>query len=164
MSSDADGERHTSPAYRLIHYYREQAMGAIDRYNSAVVTQNVSDRVQRDLAQAALNYYYALHEHRDEDALEEPWDERGIKWLEEIQNETVTVEESLPRSNNTSTVTTKPALLAVDPERLKGVILELNDVAKELELSARVKSSTPRAEITDGMMEDIEEWRQANLE
>jgi len=159
-----DDEQRTSPAYRLIHFYREQAMGAIQRYNTALVNQRVTDRERRDLAQAALNYYYALYEHRDEDALEEPWDERGISWLEDAQHETVAVEESVPRANGATTVTEKPALLALDADRLKDAILELNDIAKELDLSARVKSSTPRTEITEEMIEDVEQWRQSNLE
>lgn len=162
--STSDDETRVSPAYRLIHFYREQAMAAVQRYNSAVVNDQVAERIQRDLAEAALNYYYVLHEHRDEDALEEDWDERGIAWIEDAQTQTVTIEESLPRSNAASTVVEKPALLSVDAIRLKQVILELNDVAKELGLSADVKSSTPRTEITEEMIEEVEQWRQNNLD
>lgn len=163
MAAENDQSR-VSPAYRLIHHYRERAAAAVQRYDEAIVRGTVPQSVRRDLATAALDYFHILHEHRDEEALEEPWDERGIEFLEELQGETVTVEQSLPRANGATTYVERPAILAVDPRRLTRAILELNDIAKELGLSAEVRESTNRAEITDEMLEWVEEWRQANQE
>jgi len=163
MSSESD-ERRPSPAYRLVHHYRELAMAAVQRYNHALVAGQVSESITRELAETALNYYYALYEARDENALDEPWDERGIAWLEEAERRTVEVETDLPRANAATTVETQPAIMAADPEDLKAAILELNDVANELGLSLDVRESTPRSEITEEIMEDVEQWRQANLE
>jgi hypothetical protein len=163
MSSDAEAQRR-SPAYRLIHHYRERATAAIQRYNEALVKGSVSEEHRRDLAAAALDYYSVLHEHRDEEALDPHWDERDIAWLEDLAGETVEMEQSLPRSNGATTSVERPAILAVDASRLRDLILELNDVAKELGFSARVEESTTRTEITDEMLDKVEEWRKANLE
>lgn len=164
MATTDDDRERVSPAYRLIHHYREQATAAVQRYNEARVRGDVDERVQLDLATAALNYYNVLHEHRDEAALSEPWGERGIQWLEQAAQQSVVVEESLPRSNGATAASTKPKLLAVDPEAIKQTILELNDIAKELGLSIRIEESTPRTEITDEMIEEVDEWRKQNLE
>jgi len=161
MSSESESAR-TSPAYRLIHHYRERATAAVQRYNEAIVTGGVPADVKQDLATAALDYYNVLYEYREEEALDEEWDERGISWLEELANETVTVEQSLPRSNGATTTTERPAILSVDAHRLKELILELNDVAKELGFSAEVAQSTNRTEITDEMIEKVEKWHQEN--
>lgn len=163
MATEQDSSR-VSPAYRLIHHYRERAAAAIERYNNARVRGHVPETVQIDLASAALDYYHILYEHRDEEALDEPWEERGIDWLEEFAGTTVTVEESLPRANGATREVQKPAIQTVEPGRLKQVILELNDVANELGLSAEVKESAPRTDISEDLIEEVEEWRQANLE
>lgn len=163
MSSDADRER-VSPAYRLIHHYRERAHAAVTRYNEASVTGDVGPDVRSDLAAAALDYFNALYEFRDEDALDESFDDRGIAWLDGADEETRVVERSLARANGATTTERVPLLQTVDPSVLVAVIRELNDVASELGLSARIEGSTPRTEITDEMVREVEEWREQNLE
>lgn len=162
MATADDDERvRRSSAYRLIHHYRERAHAAIQRYNEATVNGGVSGDVRHDLAAAALDYYNALYEFRDEDALEDPWDERGIDWLEDAGEQTVEMESSLSRANGATTIEEVPLLQAVDPARLVQTMRELNDVANELGFSARIEESTPRTEITDEMIEKVEQWRQA---
>lgn len=165
MSSQDDSGESRSPAFRLIHHYREQAMGAVHRYNQRKVTERaVGTTIQQDLATAALNYYYALYEFRDAGALQEEWDDRGVAWLEEAEGQTVTVEESVPRANGATKTVEKPLLRTVSPQKLKRAILELNDIANELGFSAEASGSSPRTEITDEMIEKVEEWQQRNLE
>lgn len=163
MSSDADRER-VSPAYQLIHHYRERAHAAIQRYNEQSWSGDVPADVRKDLAASALDYYNALYEFRDEDALEMPWDDRGIDWLDDAEHETVTVERSLNRANGATTMSEIPVIQAVDAARVVRTIRELNDIVGELGLGVRIDESTPRTEIPDELFEEVEEWRQRNLE
>lgn len=160
MSSDAERER-VSPAYKLIHHYRERAHAAIQRYNENSWSGDIPSDVHQDLATAALDYYNALYEFRDEGALEESWDERGIDWLEDAEHETVTVERSLNRANGATSYVEIPLIQAVDPAKLVRTIRELNDIAGELGLSAHIEESTPRTDLSDAM-ERLEKWQQQN--
>lgn len=162
--SEVERDTPASPAARLVHHFREQAMAAVGDYDEALTHGGVPEAVQRDLAKAALDYYNALHEHREEDALDEPWDERGITWLEEAEGATVEVKQQLPRSNGATTTRRKPMLMAVDPERLRNTIRELNEVANELGFGPEIANSVHRTEISDEVIEEVEEWRQENLE
>jgi len=148
---------------KIIRTAREEAAAAVRQFNRARVSGNVTLRVRRDLADAALNYYDALHDYRDEEALREPWEERGIIWLEEAASETVTVQQSLPRANGATKSVERRYLLAVDPAEIRDTIRELHDVAKELGFSPKAKQGTVRTEIGEELIEEVEEWRQNNL-
>jgi len=140
---------------KIIRTAREEAAAAVRQFNRARVSGNVTLR--------ALNYYDALHDYRDEEALREPWEERGIIWLEEAASETVTVQQSLPRANGATKSVERRYLLAVDPAEIRDTIRELHDVAKELGFSPKAKQGTVRTEIGEELIEEVEEWRQNNL-
>jgi len=163
MSSNDQQESGFSPAYRLIHHYREHATAALDRYHSALVNDRMNEQIRLDLATAALNYYKVLHEFRDDDALDEEWYDRGIAWIEDAAGKQIVVEKSLPRANGATTTTTQPALASTPAEDLEQLILELNDVARELGFSAETTKSTTQTEISDEMMDKVKEWQQQNL-
>lgn len=48
--------------------------------------------------------------------------------------------------------------------KLRRASRELSEVAEKLGALSRFDASTPRTEITDELIEEVEEWRQANLE
>lgn len=52
----------------------------------------------------------------------------------------------------------------VDVDRLKRAARELSDVAQKLGALSQFDASTPRTEITDELIQEIEEWRQRNIE
>lgn len=147
----------------IVREARYEAALAIQTYNRARRDGRVNLAVRKELAQAALDYRDALYEYRIEDALSQPWDERGrwdegLDWIESAVDQSVDVEKDLGRRNGNTEPVTRPKLLAVDPRELRDTIRELNDVAKELGFSREAKSGTHRAEIDDELMQKYHEW------
>jgi hypothetical protein len=145
MSRD-DDERRSRENDKIVRSAREEAAVAVRQFNNARRAGRVTSDVRSELARAALNYYDALYEYRDEGALDTEWSERGIEWLEAAADRTVTVDKRLPRRNGATQKTQKPAILTVAPSRLRDAIRELNDVAKELGFSRSAREVTPSDE------------------
>lgn len=145
---------HEMAALSAVQEYRRQKLGPVP----------VTEAVRRELAERALAYREVLHKYREKDALDPAWDERDIHWIETKQNQLINVEQPSPRRNSNTETVEKPAILAVDPERIVGVIRELEDVADELGFTAATSGATHRTEIDDDLIEEVEEWRQENLE
>jgi len=159
---DDDGDRRPK---QIIYDHEMAALSAVREYRRLKLGPwPVTDEVVRDLAERALGYREVLHKYREEDALDPAWEERDIHWIEQKQNEVVTVEEPSPRRNGNSRSVQKPAILAVDPEELVKVIRRLEDIADELGFTATTSQSTHRTEIDDELMEEVQEWREKNLE
>lgn len=163
MSEQADeGDRRPK---QIIYDHEMAALSAVREYRRFKLSpMAVPDDVVRELAERALGYREVLHKYREEDALDPPWGERDIHWIEQKQNEVVTVAEPSPRRNGNSRSVQKPAIVAVDPERLVKVIRRLEDIADELGFTATTSQSTHRTEIDDELMEEVERWRKENLE
>lgn len=159
-----DNESDDQRPKRVVYEHEIAALSAIHDYRAAKLNGQVTDRHVRELAQRALDYREVLHKYRSKDALDPEWDERPIHWIEEYQNRTVQVEQSSGRLNNNTTLAEKPAILSIDPERLVYVIRELEDISDELGFSATISESTPRTKIDNELIEEVEEWRQKNLE
>jgi hypothetical protein len=140
MQHQSAGDGGSTEVKRWIERAHIDAMAAVKQYHERELAK---EKIQRDLKNAALNYYEALYPYRDEDVLDTPWEERGIQWLKRAKNETVLVPERLERANNATKVVSKPKLMEVEPERLVGAIEEMNDIAKELGLGLPVQAKKP---------------------
>jgi len=165
VMSRNDADRDDRQPKRVVYEHELAALAAIKEYRRLKFSeQPVPDAMQRQLAEEALAFREVLHKYRREGALDPEWGERDIHWIDDYQNRTVFVEEPSARRNDNSKTRERPAILAVDPEQLVDVIRELEDIADELGFSATIEESTPRVEINDELVEEVEEWRQNNLE
>lgn len=150
---------------RVVYEHELAALAAIKEYRQWKFSDRpVPDTITRQLAEEALAFREVLHKYRTKDALDPEWGDRDIHWIDDYQNRTVLVEEPSPRRNSNTVTEERPAILTVDPERLIDVIRNLDDIADELGFSATIEESTPRVEINNELIEEVEEWRQNNLE
>lgn len=86
----------------------------------------------------------------------------GLKTLTEWTDKTEVITEKQGRYRPTTVKKVKP--LRLPPENLLRAARLLDQAAEELGLLATVTAATPRTELTDEMVEEVEEWRQENLE
>lgn len=88
--------------------------------------------------------------------------QKGLRYLDEWETTYLTEEKDMGGffEGKKTTETTRQR---VDMPKLKRAARELSDVAEKLGALSEFAETTPRTEITEDMMEDIEEWRQANL-
>lgn len=146
MGSKDETQSDAAPR-RLIYNVRERAIAAVDAYEDEKLGNSgaVSEQTRKSLVVAALSYRRCLNHHRGEKALDTPWEKRNIHWIEEMAGEYVEAPASSNTANGNGSSGVKPALLEVDPERIKDVILELNEVAKELGFAASIAQKTAQA-------------------
>ena len=150
---------------RSVRKVRERAfMALMQARDEQVSTGSISRATRRELASATLAYRDRLKNFQGNNALEEPWAERGVDWIEQVAGQTVTVSTQVPRSNGNSRPTTDPALLHVPPSRLIATLEELDEIAGELNFEASTPESTTRTEITNDLLEEVEQWRKRNLD
>lgn len=134
--------RGDSQARKVIHQARVEVHLARGEYNSAVMRNpNPSPDVVLNLAQAAEQYRGTLREYRDENVLSPPWDERNLDWIADYIGETVSVEVKAPGMTSNTKTEQRPAILTVNPERIKRLTHRLDDVRKELGFAARPSMS-----------------------
>jgi hypothetical protein len=139
---------------RIIHDHRERLQAVRGVFREEQLQGGVSEQTLLDLAAAALQYRDVLVDYRDEDALETPWDERRLDWICSLAGQTIQREESLHRSNGATTVVERPAITAVEPDRLLALTKELDAVAKELGFVAEARDGDVVDDIgTDDMHE-----------
>ncbi|MFB6201301.1 MAG: hypothetical protein ABEI98_04750 [Halorhabdus sp.] len=122
-----------------------------------------SGEMKRQVAVALNTFRKTLRPHRDEDALETPWDERGVDIVEHWVHGEVEVEQQLNRRGKVTETVTVPKAYELPPHKLDAAFEELQAIAKELGNAAPVPESTHRTEITDDLVEEVESWRQQNL-
>lgn len=86
-----------------------------------------------------------------------------VKFLEDYQGEVQKIEqEQYVRHEGYQTVTEfQPALMPVQAYRR--ALRYLDEMRNELGFAPEAKRKTPRTEITEEMLDDVEEWRQENL-
>jgi hypothetical protein len=120
--------------------------------------------MKRRVAVALNTFRKTLRPHRDEDALDTPWEERGVDVVEQWVHGEVTVQRELNRRGHAVETATVPKAYEVSVYQLDAAFEELQAIAKELGNAAPAPESTHRTEITDDLVEEVEEWRQRNLE
>jgi hypothetical protein len=134
---------------QIVYDHEMAALAAVRDYRRKKLGPNpVPDFIQQELAERALSYREVLRKYRKNGSLDPAWEERDIHWIEGEQNRTVPVEVPSSRRNSNSRTEYKPAILTVDPERIVGVIRELEDISDELGFTANTKQRTPEDEAT----------------
>lgn len=123
-----------------------------------------SGEMKRQVAVALNTFRKTLRPYRGEEALETPWNERGVDVIEQWVHGEVTAERDLNRRGNMTEAVTVPKAYDVSVYQLDAAFEELQAIAKELGNAAPAPESTHRTEITDDLVEEVEKWRQRNLE
>lgn len=149
-------------ANRLIMNIRQRVILVRARFLAERAQGSVSHQTISELRETTIEYYEALREFRSEPVIEDEWEESRVDELEALMEETTTIEESKPGHGSSSQTKRVPAIQQADPMLLVEFTRALDDLCKQLGFSATVRQSTPRTEIDDELMEDIEEWRQTN--
>lgn len=87
----------------------------------------------------------------------------GLRNLDEWKTEIVTTQTTMGGFLG-STTKTKRERQRVAMPKLRRAAWELSDVAQELGALSEFDASTPRTEITEELKDEIEEWRQRNID
>lgn len=166
MASASDqGQTQRSPGLRrAIEQAQLYALEARTQYQQARARGNVDEQAADQLRDAMIRLYEAIKRYREESAVASDWDEKHFDRIEQWLESGRTV--SVPNKDRPNSYETKevPAIRAVDLNTVADVTSELELVAKKLGLAPEVSESTPRTKITNELVEEVEEWRQQNLE
>lgn len=150
---------------RIVREAREQMQVARSDYFSAKLSGTVGWKTKHQLARAVRQYYDALWEYRERNnKIKEAWEDSAVDEIPHLSNETTTVEVEAPGDSPSSNAVQRNALVAADPDLLIALSKQLDELANQMGFAAATKEVTERTEITDEMIEEVEEWRQANLE
>jgi len=145
MVNESDGDQR---AYRTIDILRTDAYESLVNYRNEQATYgSVSQETVADMARKALAWRERLLNFKEDPALKRPWEERGVDWIAEAAERTVTVEESLPRSNGNARTVRRSALVEADPEAIAATTQELMQIGRELGFEAPTRKSRPRGRI-----------------
>ena len=150
-------------AKRLLFEIREQVIIVRSRYLSELARGEVSPQTEQALRDIAIEYYEALREHRDEAVVKDAWSESGVGQLEHLLSETTTVQRPKPGYGTSNDVVEVPMIHQVDPHKIVQFTRKMDDLCKLLGFSPSVNQSTPRIEIGDDLIQEVEEWRQNHL-
>jgi hypothetical protein len=160
--SDSDDGQSQGQFYQLIVETRYRMQQARNQYWEEL--GHVSDATHRRLAVALLQYHDVLMEHSDHsETIEEDWKESKVEQVRDLLGQTTPQAVDAPGDTQANDYVQRPAVLEVDAETLISISKDLDNIAAKLDFTASVTESTPRTEITDEMIEEVEEWRQQNL-
>ncbi len=130
---------------RLIREAKEEAFHARRKLRREQPTPSTSTK--RDVADALADYQDVLKDYADEQALEQPWQERIPYDIDRLLADTTTIEQSVPSRNPDATKTVEvPAVANVPARDLINIGKELDSIAKELGFAADAKQPTPHEE------------------
>lgn len=162
--SQTDEQRSDARTKRMLLEIREEVITLRSRYLEERTGGTVHPRTERAFRGATIMYYEALREHRNEAVINDEWEDSGVQELEYLLTETTTVEQSTPGHGSATTVREVPLFQQADMMRLVRITQKMDDLCKKLGFSPAVNESTPRTNINEELVEDVEEWRQRNLE
>lgn len=156
----------------------EQAMSDVAEYRREYLLavqagRDRSDRFRRGFHAVVMNYYIELSNYKDKTAIEDEWDEillwengtgevRGVDTLEEWLNRYETVSDAAPGRRRGEAGESRRAIY-LSPDKLVAASRALDRLARDLGLELEVSEGSPRTEITEEMIEEVEEWRKQNL-
>lgn len=162
-----------TPRERLETAMQEVAGYRRDVLRMQQMNVDTDERTLRGFQAALMNYYMELDLYRDESQLEDFWKEAKLwrddngEWLTGFQNlegwndthKTINVRQpGLGRGTSPQTVRSyMPPDIAIRISR------QLDRAAKKLGFAAPIKESTPRTEINEKLIEEVEKWRKQNL-
>jgi len=127
---------------RLIYRVRERVHEARAALRKEMYGGAVSVEVKREFASVLLVYYDVLSEHRGEQVLDPPWEDRGVDWLDQAARQTVTREQARSGVLPGSETVTQSRLAAASADRLLDAADDLDPIAKDLWLFRRGAGDT----------------------
>lgn len=142
-----------------------RARQAKSQYQQAAASGSVPPDVEQLVRDCAIELYNTLRWWRHEDKIEEVWEESDLDTFGALLKKRYeTSQQSNPRLSAPGDRTTALAISQVPASQLIGYIDSLLEVARDLGFAPATDKPTTQTEITDEMIEEVEEWRQAVLE
>jgi len=138
MTNDYNDDR--TPYGRMIRESKEEAFHARRKLRRRLPNPHIETK--REVANALADYADALEDYADERSLETPWEERLPVRLDELLNETTTVNKPIQaRNSDAAEPTSIPRIVELGPHQLLQLGKELDAIAKELGFAAEAKTS-----------------------
>lgn len=159
-----DNDSSDTRSKRLLQEIREQVILVRSQYLSERGAGQVRPSTEQALRDVTIEYYEAIREHRGESVIAQDWDESGVAQVEELLEETTTVQRDRPGHGTAVEQAEVPLIQQVDPLVLVNLTRKMDDLCKRLGFSPAVNESTPRTEIDEELVEEVERWRQKTLE
>lgn len=129
---------------KIVREARLQMQAARSSYYQAKLRGSITRTVRQELAQALLQYYDALWEHKTKrQGVKQAWDESDVDRIPELANETALIEQDTPGDSSNTTQVREQAILTVDPEVLVGLSKQLDSLASDLGFTAGVEEDRP---------------------
>lgn len=143
MSDDTDDAQ----PRRLIFDARERVHEARARLRSQMLQHgSAPEEARMRFAAALLVYRDLLSEHRDDAALDPPWDERGVDWIEQASRQTVTQQREREGVLPGTETREKNGLVHAAADDLLETADRLDQVAKDLGFAAETPDHQPHDE------------------
>lgn len=162
-----------TPRERLETAMQEVAGYRRDVLRMQQMDADTDERTLRGFQAALMNYYMELDLYRDESQLEEYWKEAelwrdgsgqwvtGFENLEHWNNSEKTINVRQPGLRRGATPQSVRSYMP--PDIAIQISRQLDRAAKKLGFAAPIKESTPRTEINEELIEEVEKWRKQNL-
>lgn len=148
---------------RIVREYALKAYEAQERWSEEGTEGYTSADTHKQLAKAAVSYHRVLKEYREEGVVEDG-EFPEIDFIEERLGETIQRTSPAPGRSRTATVEEVPAVTEVPVQTIIDKIDELHSFREKLGMKGTVNKSTPRTNIGQDLVKEVEEWRQETLE
>jgi len=148
---------------RLLYEMQKRLETVRRRVRREQAFSNVSENAHLQLAEAIVEYHDMLYKYRGERAVSDEFPE--IPDIRERMGDTAYIMVEAPGDTDNKKPDERPALLELSTQRLLEAARELEDVTLTLGFAPTADAeSTHRTEIDDDLIEEVEKWRQTNLE
>jgi len=159
----SDEDRDDSQPRRLLYEMQKRLETVRRRVRREQAFTDVSENAHLQLAEAIVEYHDMLYKYRSEQAVSDEFPE--IPDIRERMGETAYIMQQAPGDTDNQRPVKRPALLELSTQRLLDAARELEDVTLTLGFAPSANAETThRTEIDDDLIQEVEEWRQTNLE
>lgn len=121
---------------------------------------SVSPATKAELGASLADYQDVLHPYRDDDGLNNEWEERlPISGIEELLGETIEREKTANKATGRTETVRFPKIVEISASTLIEQGKELDEIFTELGFAAKTSGSTHLTEIDDELMDEVREWQ-----
>jgi len=164
-ANSEDSEQKVRLVDREINEVVVRALRAKRTYQKHASGGEVPGKVTRTVRDAAIDLFNTLRWWRDKDQIHEQWEDGNLDTFGELLRQ----RSRRPGSRNSrlsrpASQVTQLRIAELSPGQLVQFIDSMLDIARDLGFAPHVDEPTTQTEITDEMVEEVEEWRQQNLE
>ena len=162
MSSEFDDQNNA--AKQLLDERQHRLEAALDLLSREGADVTLKPETKREIVVHILNYHRVISKFADESVLTDG-DIPDISPIRNRLGRTTEVVVESKRGGGDITTQQRPAVDELDVWYLEDVANQLETTAKKLGFWANVNAETThRTEIDDELIEEVEAWRQSNLE